>query len=274
MSVRRPDLPTDAGRRPPPMIPGVYNYCDRWCERCPLTARCEVFRDQARDEAAMTATLAAPHAFLDQPFDQDDEVPVPPEVAAASAELVSGLDEATRSETAEESERLTAAWRRHRQRVRAHPIPTAAREYAALAQGVLQAVSRLVEGRPGTDETARLAVETLRWHAPLIAVRSVRAAAGLVPDDPVGDGDDGRGNGPDEVQSDANGTAKLVRLLIGESIDAWRALSQPGRGVANGVPLAMIDRLDRLDRQVADAFPKAMAFVRPGFDDGEPPGAA
>lgn len=257
------------------MIPGVHNFCDRWCERCPLTARCQVFRDQARDEAVLAATLDAPRAFLDQPFDQDDEVLVPPEVAAAWAEFVSGLDEATRSETAEESERRTAARRRHRKRVRAHPIPTAAREYAALAQGVLQAVSRLVEGRPATDETARRAVETLRRHAPLIAVKSVRAAAGLVPDDPLGDGDGGGpGHGPEEAQSDANGTAKLVRLLIRESIDAWRALGQPGRGVANGVPIAMIDRLDRLDRQVADAFPKAMAFVRPGFDDGERPDAA
>ena len=21
-------------------IPGIYNYCDRWCERCPFTSRC------------------------------------------------------------------------------------------------------------------------------------------------------------------------------------------------------------------------------------------
>src|SRR3989339_931006 len=24
----------------PKYIPGVYNYCDRWCERCPFTSRC------------------------------------------------------------------------------------------------------------------------------------------------------------------------------------------------------------------------------------------
>lgn len=24
-------------------IDGLYNYCDRWCERCLLTARCRVF---------------------------------------------------------------------------------------------------------------------------------------------------------------------------------------------------------------------------------------
>src|SRR5947199_8978571 len=37
-------------------IPGIYNYCDRWCERCPLSHRCltaatEKFRDR-EDQAA------------------------------------------------------------------------------------------------------------------------------------------------------------------------------------------------------------------------------
>lgn len=22
-------------------VPGIYNYCDRWCERCPLQLRCK-----------------------------------------------------------------------------------------------------------------------------------------------------------------------------------------------------------------------------------------
>ena len=25
-------------------IPGIYNYCDRWCERCPFTSRCLNFK--------------------------------------------------------------------------------------------------------------------------------------------------------------------------------------------------------------------------------------
>ena len=24
-------------------IPGVFNYCDRWCERCPFSSRCRVY---------------------------------------------------------------------------------------------------------------------------------------------------------------------------------------------------------------------------------------
>ena len=27
----------------PDLISGIYNYCDRWCERCPLTSRCLVY---------------------------------------------------------------------------------------------------------------------------------------------------------------------------------------------------------------------------------------
>ena len=26
--------------RDPRFIPGIYNYCDRWCERCTFTSRC------------------------------------------------------------------------------------------------------------------------------------------------------------------------------------------------------------------------------------------
>jgi len=24
----------------PKYVKGIYNYCDRWCERCPFTSRC------------------------------------------------------------------------------------------------------------------------------------------------------------------------------------------------------------------------------------------
>ena len=27
----------------PELISGIFNYCDRWCERCTLSARCAVF---------------------------------------------------------------------------------------------------------------------------------------------------------------------------------------------------------------------------------------
>ena len=40
-------------------IPGIYNYCDRWCERCFFTARCINFamiREYSADPAASDIT--------------------------------------------------------------------------------------------------------------------------------------------------------------------------------------------------------------------------
>jgi hypothetical protein len=31
-----------------PFIAGIYNYCDRWCERCQFTDRCEVYAREQR----------------------------------------------------------------------------------------------------------------------------------------------------------------------------------------------------------------------------------
>lgn len=44
-------------------IVSIFNYCDRWCERCPLTARCRVFAMSAeREFEADHGPLAGPMA--------------------------------------------------------------------------------------------------------------------------------------------------------------------------------------------------------------------
>ena len=32
-------------------ISGIYNYCDRWCERCRMTQRCFLYYQDSRREA-------------------------------------------------------------------------------------------------------------------------------------------------------------------------------------------------------------------------------
>ena len=29
-------------------IPGIYNYCDRWCERCKFTSQCLLFTNESK----------------------------------------------------------------------------------------------------------------------------------------------------------------------------------------------------------------------------------
>ena len=61
----------------PNHIPGIYNYCDRWCERCSFTSRClnykmseEKFSDPESQDASnkafwmpsgLTSTSRAPN---------------------------------------------------------------------------------------------------------------------------------------------------------------------------------------------------------------------
>ena len=48
MAARRRSLKELAGD--PQFISGVYNYCDRWCERCPLTSRCFVYATEPQED--------------------------------------------------------------------------------------------------------------------------------------------------------------------------------------------------------------------------------
>ena len=74
---------------------------------------------------------------------------------------------------------------------------------------------------------------------------------------------------PADTQSDANGSAKVALLLIEESRQAWRVLMQPGRAAADGVPARQVTILDGLETELLRRFPRALEFVRPGFDTGD-----
>ena len=46
--MRRRNL-TELARNPD-LISGIYNYCDRWCERCPLSSRCLLYATEQEDD--------------------------------------------------------------------------------------------------------------------------------------------------------------------------------------------------------------------------------
>jgi hypothetical protein len=43
---------------------------------------------------------------------------------------------------------------------------------------------------------------------------------------------------------------------------------EAGKATADGVPAYAVTMLDALERDVRAQFPRAMEFVRPGFDEG------
>jgi len=108
------------------------------------------------------------------------------------------------------------------------------------------------------DPIVSAAIEVIEAQAWAMSGKMFRAVRGLFDRDLDDD--------PFDVQTDANGSAKLMRLLVAESRAAWEVLTGVGHAVADGVPARMMRDLLVLDQDIAARFPRAMAFVRPGFD--------
>jgi hypothetical protein len=224
------------------LVPGVYNFCDAWCERCVFQLRCAVFRDRVLMQADLELQDSGTPAGVNSPTASSGELTDPPAL----------LDEADVNAGAD-----LAIWERRRRSREADPLYVQARQYADLTSAMMEMLRPEVEGVG--DPVVRAAIDVIHWHTYAIPVKVRRALGGLL--EPLFEHDD------HAVQTDYNGTAKLVRLMIAESREAWNVLLQrPGR--AHPARLAgMVDRLAFLDAGLARRFPRAMEFVRPGFDE-------
>ena len=103
------------------------------------------------------------------------------------------------------------------------------------------------------------AVETIEWFSSMISSKLYRAVCGQA------EGWEDR----DDTQTDFNGSAKIALIGIEESRGAWMVLMEVGRATADGVPARAVKMLEELDIAVRERFPRAMTFVRPGFDEPE-----
>lgn len=194
----------------------------------------------------------------DEELELEDTSPVSArERAAFLADLSNAITEPSPAEVA----RMTAAIdRRHREQ-NAHPLSRQSMEYAETSRRLIGVLDPML--RAAGDPLAVGSLETIDRFALFIHVKTRRAVAALLPSSEELDDDD------DLRRSDANGCAKLVRLVVAESRDAWRLLTLLPSVAADGVPAAMMARLDDLDQKLARAFPDAMTFVRAGFDEEE-----
>jgi hypothetical protein len=231
------DQPLDA-----PPIPGIHNYCDRCCHRCPFTRRCVAHRDS---EAELRAVADDPTASVAAVVKQSLSRSV--EVMRQIAERL-GIDvDLTPEDEAMEHQRL--------ERVLSDPLVRRSREYARSAYGIVRALAPLLVERGDGDLID--AVTRIEETCGTIASKIYRAVSGA----------DDDSHDPADLQDDANGSAKVARLLVEDARSAWRTLMEAGRAAADGVPARLVALLDEIDSGVSMRFPRAMEFVRPGFDE-------
>jgi len=237
-----------ARARDPLLIPGIYNYCHHRCEQCPFTGRCFSFLEEQRDARSGSA-----RSLTDRTSQN---------LTRATALMEAwcerqGIDfEEIRREA--QSEAAHAAHERIDAVVDRDPLLGAALQYSKEAYDIvdpLDNLSRFHEWAPAVGA----AIKTIAWYSGMIPAKIGRALYGLAAQDRPFD--------EDPVQNDWNGSAKVARLAIAESLDAWRTLFDAGDTPTDASIRQTVARLESIDRDVAACFPLAMEFVRPGFDE-------
>lgn len=227
----------------PDLISGIYNYCDRWCERCPLTSRCLVYATEQEDNDSPQNRDVCNEAFwrqLTTILHETREL-----IAAWTREA--GVD--LNGNSADDDSRS----KRKRQLVDNHPLTKAGKKYANAASDWLREFDQTVEVSDLED-----AREVIQWYQYQIAVKTMRALSGRKEE---------QEEDPEimDFPKDSDGSAKVALIGIDRSIAAWRMmqLSLPDRSESI---VTLILQLDRLRQRVEKSFPQARAFIRPGFD--------
>src|SRR5215813_6076945 len=195
----------------PRLIRGIHNYCHRWCERCPFTDRCSVFRETSRYERDHPDSNP-----LDQVKDSLEQT------LALLAEWCKreGIDfEKLQEDPASDEDEASADADLTSDTLDADSLFKAAGDYghrAFLIVKPLLAAERIANWSP----EVRSAIETLAWYSSMIPAKVHRAVHGYFEaqghkDEPI-------------LQSDWNLTAKAARMAIAESIRAWKIVLEVG----------------------------------------------
>jgi hypothetical protein len=242
----------------PDLISGIYNYCDRWCERCPLTTRCLVY-----------ATEQVHHHESPESQDNRNEAfwHKLSSVLLETQEMITEWAREAGIDLSHIPEEDPKTRKRRRQLVDNHPLARAGKKYANAAsdwfrefdQNVAFSDLRATEADREQAEQLEDAREVIQWYQYQIAVKIIRALSCR---------SDGWEDNPElaDFPKDSDGSAKVALIGIDRSIAAWRLvqLSLPDRA-DSVVPLIL--QLERLRKRVEKSFPEARDFVRPGFDE-------
>jgi hypothetical protein len=231
---------------------GIYNYCDRWCERCPQTSRClnfsileEEFSDpeaqDIRNEAFWNKLLGILGETLEMLKESAKEWGIDPEMleSADDIEDIKSKDMA----------------------VKDHLLCRAAKRYSDSVEDWFSGKERLFFETPAlSNEEVNLeeAIEVIRWYQYFIAAKVIRAVRGKIEEERF-----------DEFPSDSDGSAKIALIAIDRSIGAWAVVPHYDHPSAESV-IEIISFLDHLRQAVEKTFPSARLFTRPGFDEVDP----
>lgn len=237
-------------------IPGIYNYCDRWCERCPQTSHClnfsiskEEFSDPEAQDIRNKAFWNTLSGILGETLELLRESAKRWGIDLEKLDSVDDIENLKAMDVAAES----------------HLLSRAARRYGELVEDWFREEETLFfETAAAAREGVSLeeAFEVIRWYQYFINAKVIRAVRGKIEE---------KEEGWDEFARDSDGSAKIALIAMDRSIAAWAVIRYYITDGAKEV-IDLIAFLDGLKQAVEKAFPNARSFIRPGFDKINPNG--
>jgi hypothetical protein len=247
-------------------IPGIYNYCDRWCERCTFASRCQnydstskfspeqldinnkVFWDTISENFAKAIALihkaAQEHGIdLNTAWTKEEE--------EAYAKRKRFLKDATQNDP------LIKLCKKYEQTVRPflqsnYDMVDKSKELVSEFEMGLKTELQVIHAVAGIGDC----VEIIQWYLFFIDTKLQRALRCKL------DGFEEKHDFP----KDSDGSAKIALIAIERSMNAWMNLYELMPS-AEDTALKCLAILSQLKQQALQEFPNAMQFKRPGFDE-------
>lgn len=247
-------------------IPEIFNYCDRWCERCTFTSRCRSYESTSKllpEQLDMNNK-----AFWENIADNFAKAFVLLEKAAEKFGIeISPLTEKEEAAYRKQEEDINAV-------IKKHALVKLCRKYETLmipfindadphVNKTRELVSHLHFGITNEENVVHTVAnigdcyDILNWYLFLIEAKLRRALHGLLENEE----DDG-------YSKDSDGSAKIALISIEKSMAALSRLYEILPETEDNVLMAL-SVLQQLQVKAKKTFPVAEKFKRPGFDDCE-----
>lgn len=250
----------------PNNIPGIFNYCDRWCERCAFTSRCLNFQMSEEMREGKEINDLENEKFWE---DMDNIFNITHDMLDEMAEE-QGIDLTEIEWTKEDKEHEKEL----EESVRKHQCVIASKKYYEFVSGWFEINEGIFKEKE--DElneqlmlelssaeskkeaiTLKDAIEVITFYLHFINIKLMRAIHGQIED---------RYEIHDEFPKDSDGSAKIALIAMDRSISAWGKLMKHLPDNEDEI-LDILVFLERLRNMTEKEFPDARKFVRPGFDE-------
>ncbi|MEL6720082.1 MAG: hypothetical protein AAFO82_21795 [Bacteroidota bacterium] len=248
----------------PQFVPGIYNYCDRWCERCQHTNKCYSYAMEQGDAFNTSKT--------DDLFEKLGKVFKVTMMLLEKMAKEEGFDLAMSEEAYQEFEQNEAD---RAQAAKKHPLHTLSIQYLGQVKDWNEQQQSWLEKKTETwqqlhelelsknspqAEVAQLTnwLEIINWYHLMIPTKFRRALDAVFE----------IAQGEEEVwrYDEMNGTAKVAMIGTERSIAAWHQIMVNFPEQEESI-LPILVQLSKLNKAAEKTFPNAIQHVRPGLDE-------